>query len=123
MDAHRYIARGGKVYARTENGGEECGTALTANGRDLEDRALSEARGQRAVGRPRRAIRTSGNGDLEVRADVYRVGSLDYTSETIARFRLEYLPDSHEVVLLREDIDGGDTEAVYSELLERGAEK
>jgi hypothetical protein len=45
----RYYAEGGKIYAVTATGVEERGTALTANGRDLEafDRALQQARRQR----------------------------------------------------------------------------
>lgn len=50
MTTHTYIAKGGKVYVR-EPGGvlRECGSALTANGRDLEkfDAALQVARMQR----------------------------------------------------------------------------
>lgn len=48
--AARYVAEGGRVYAIHEDGTkEEAGTALTANGRDLElhDRALQEASRQR----------------------------------------------------------------------------
>lgn len=48
--AARYVAEGGRVYAIHEDGTkEEAGTALTADGRDLElhDAALQEARRQR----------------------------------------------------------------------------
>ncbi len=44
-----YFAEGGSVYARTPDGVQEAGTALSADGRDLErhDRALAEAKRQR----------------------------------------------------------------------------
>ena len=49
MNETRYYASGGKVYAVLPGGVEERGTALTADGRDLErfDRALDKARRQR----------------------------------------------------------------------------
>lgn len=49
----RYYARHGKVFAQPRDGGSayECGSALSAHGRELErfEAALNEARRQREV--------------------------------------------------------------------------
>jgi hypothetical protein len=44
-----YVARDGKVYAKTPDGEREVSTALSANGRDLArfEKALDRARAQR----------------------------------------------------------------------------
>lgn len=46
-----YFARDGKIYARRHGVTEECGTARTANGRELKrfEAALNAARSQRAA--------------------------------------------------------------------------
>lgn len=47
----RYFARDGKIYAKRNGVTEECGSALTANGRELDrfQFALDAARRQRAA--------------------------------------------------------------------------
>lgn len=49
-----YYARDGRVYAKTADGEQIAATALSANGRELEqhDRALQAARHQREHGDP-----------------------------------------------------------------------
>ena len=81
----------------------------------------------------RREIRASGDGcALEVRADVYGEpgrGPLDYRSEVLARYTLRWLPDTSEVVLLKDTPHGEDhvigcsvyaPEAVHSDILDQG---